>query len=64
MSGNIIQSPKSRFVHVMCKKCKNEQVIYNKAATVVKCTGCGIDIARPTGGEISLVNAKYLEILG
>lgn len=63
MAKDIVQSPKSRFVHVMCKKCKNEQVIYNKAATVIKCTGCGEEIAKPTGGEI-LVTAKVLEVLG
>ena len=59
----IIHPPKSRFIHVMCKKCKNEQVIYNKAATTIVCISCGMEMAKPTGGEI-IVNAKVLEILG
>ena len=59
---NIVQSPRSRFVHVMCKKCKHEQVIYNKAATNVVCNNCGEKMARPTGGEIE-VSAKVLEVL-
>ena len=63
MAKSIVQAPKSRFIHVMCKKCKNEQVIYNKAATVIVCTSCGMEMAKPTGGEI-IVNAKVLEILG
>lgn len=60
--AQIVQSPRSRFVHVMCKKCKNEQVIYNKAATNIVCNKCGEKIASCTGGEIR-VSAKVLEIL-
>lgn len=62
MAKEIVQSPRSRFVHIMCKKCKHEQVVYNKAANVIKCNGCGEEMARPTGGEI-LVSAKVLEVL-
>lgn len=62
MAKNIVQTPKSRFVHVMCKKCKNEQVIYNKASTVVVCSNCGEMMAEPTGGEV-FVKAKVLEVL-
>jgi len=58
----IVQSPRSRFVHVMCKKCKHEQVIYNKASTTVVCNNCGERMAKPTGGEIE-VSAKVLEVL-
>jgi len=59
----IVKSPRSRFVHVMCKKCKHEQVIYNKAATTkIVCNDCGKILASSTGGEIR-VNAKVLEIL-
>ncbi len=54
--------PKSKFVSVACKKCRNEQVIYNKAATVVKCLKCGEELARPTGGEIE-IKGKVLEVL-
>ena len=58
----IVQSPRSRFVHVMCKKCKHEQVIYNKAATQVVCNNCGERLANSTGGEIEVI-AKVLEVL-
>ena len=47
----LVKMPTSRFVRVVCKKCKNEQIIYNKAATVVKCLQCGEILAEPTGGE-------------
>ncbi|MEK6887809.1 MAG: 30S ribosomal protein S27e, partial [Candidatus Aenigmatarchaeota archaeon] len=30
-----MESPKSKFLKVKCKKCRNEQIIFNKTATVV-----------------------------
>lgn len=58
----MIQMPKSKFVSVACKKCRNEQVIYNKAATVVKCLKCGEVLAEPTGGEIE-IKGRVLKVL-
>lgn len=58
----MIQMPKSKFISVACKNCRNEQVIYNKAATEVKCVKCGEVIAKSTGGEIE-IKAKILQIL-
>ncbi len=58
----IVKSPRSRFVRVLCKKCKNEQIIYNKAMNEIKCDKCEKIIAKPTGGEI-IIAAKILEIL-
>jgi len=43
-----------KFLKVRCKKCKNEQVIFNKASTVVKCLVCGNVLAKPTGGKAKL----------
>jgi len=41
----------SKFIRVKCKKCKNEQVIFEKPASVVKCLVCGDVLAEPTGGK-------------
>lgn len=60
---NIVKLPKSKFLKVACKKCGNEQVVYNKASIVVKCLKCGVEIARPTGGE-AVINAKVMKVLG
>jgi small subunit ribosomal protein S27e len=49
----------SEFVKVKCKECKNEQVIFGKAASEVKCLVCGAVLAKPTGGR-SQVDAKVL----
>ena len=43
----------SKFLKVKCPsaKCKNEQVIFESPATVVKCLVCGEVMAEPTGGK-------------
>jgi len=53
---------KSKFVKVRCNKCKNEQIIFGKASTTVKCLVCGTELAKPTGGK-SQIKARILEIL-
>ncbi|MEM7826973.1 MAG: 30S ribosomal protein S27e [Candidatus Aenigmatarchaeota archaeon] len=40
-----------KFLKVRCKNCKNEQVIFSKASTVVRCLVCNDIIAEPTGGK-------------
>jgi small subunit ribosomal protein S27e len=63
MARNLIKMPTSKFYRVMCKKCKQDQVVYNKVATVVKCLNCGEELANPTGGE-ALIKGKILEMFG
>lgn len=55
--------PTSKFYRVMCKKCKQDQVVYNKVSTVVRCLNCGAELANPTGGEAH-VKGKILEAFG
>ncbi len=38
------------FLKVKCK-CKNEQVIFKRASTVVKCLVCNEVLSQPTGGD-------------
>jgi len=57
-----ILEPTSKFVKVRCPKCKNEQIIFGKATTMVNCLVCGKDITEPTGGK-SRVKARILEVL-
>jgi len=45
----------SKFIKVKCKDCSNEQVIFNKPSTVVKCNVCGSALANPRGGLGELV---------
>lgn len=41
---------KSKFLKVKCKHCRNEQIIFNRASTEVKCLVCEKTLAKPTGG--------------
>ncbi|MEK6839384.1 MAG: 30S ribosomal protein S27e [Nanoarchaeota archaeon] len=52
----------SKFIKVRCSKCKNEQVIFGKPATVINCLVCSKVIAEPAGGK-GKVKARILEVL-
>jgi len=53
---------KSKFIKLRCEKCKNEQVIFNKISSIVKCLVCDETLAEPTGGKAK-INAQVLEVL-
>ncbi len=52
----------SKFIKVRCAKCKNEQIIFNKATANVKCLVCQEILAEPAGGK-ARIKADVLEIL-
>jgi small subunit ribosomal protein S27e len=52
----------SKFLRVKCGKCKNEQVIFEKAASVVKCLVCGEVLANPTGGRALVTSESVAEV--
>ena len=59
-----IRDKESNFVKVQCTKCNNEQPLFTKASSVVKCLVCGVELATPKGGKVQLTeNAKVLEEL-
>ncbi len=53
---------KGKFVRVRCPECKNEQIIFGKASTKIKCLICGRVLAEPTGGKVK-IKALVLEVL-
>ena len=57
-----ITQPTNQFAKVRCTKCKNEQIIFQKAASVVKCTVCEKELATPTGGK-ARIKARVVEVL-
>lgn len=57
-----IKEPKSRFIKVRCPHCKNEQIIFGKAATKISCLVCNKTLATSMGGK-SKVKARILEVL-
>jgi len=57
-----LQEPNSRFIKVRCPKCKNEQIIFGKNATKVKCLVCEKTLSEPTGGK-GRIKSRILEVL-
>ena len=51
----------SKFLKVSCPKCKNEQTIFNKATSEVKCLVCGFDLTQKTGGKAK-IKAKVIQV--
>ena len=51
---NSLKETKSKFIKVRCPKCKNEQIIFGKAATKVDCLVCQKNLS---------VKARILEVL-
>jgi small subunit ribosomal protein S27e len=51
---------RSRFVKVKCPDCENEQVVFEKASSVVSCVVCSKVLATPSGGKAAL-QADILE---
>ena len=56
------ENPVSKFIKVRCPKCKNEQIIFGKSATEVKCLVCDKAIGESTGGKTK-IKARILEVL-
>jgi small subunit ribosomal protein S27e len=57
-----IKEPNSKFIKVRCNKCKNEQIIFGKPSTLVKCLVCNADLAEAAGGK-GRIKARILEVL-
>ncbi|MAF50742.1 MAG: 30S ribosomal protein S27e [Nanoarchaeota archaeon] len=55
-------NPKSKFMKLRCSKCKNEQIVFNKPSSKVKCLVCGVSILEPLGGK-GKVKAQILEVV-
>lgn len=60
---DLIPRPRSEFLKVKCPKCGNEQIIFNRGSTFVKCTLCEELLAEPTAG-LSKIRAEILQKLG
>jgi small subunit ribosomal protein S27e len=57
----IIPETKSKFLKVVCSKCNNEQIIFNKSSSTVKCLVCGSELAAATGGKAK-IKAKVIQV--
>ena len=57
-----VKEPVSKFIKIRCPKCKNEQIMFGKTSTEVKCLVCSKELAASTGGK-SKIKARILEVL-
>ena len=60
MIENIPKS-KSKFLKISCSKCKNEQTIFNKSTSKVKCLVCGSELVETTGGKAK-IKSKVVQV--
>lgn len=44
----------AQFYRVKCRDCDNEQVVFSRASTEVRCHICGTTLAEPTGGTAKI----------
>ncbi len=58
----MIVKPKSKFIKIKCQDCGNEQVVFNKPATTIRCLVCGKTLVEPRGG-LGKLNGKMVEEL-
>ena len=57
-----MKKPKSKFIKVRCKDCENEQVLFDKASSLVSCHICGSKLAIPKGGKAE-IKGELLEVI-
>lgn len=57
----LIPKTNSKFLKVVCTKCKNEQIIFNKASSNIKCLVCGSELTEASGGKAK-IKAKVVQV--
>ncbi len=55
---NLIPTPRSKFIQVICNECGNRQIVFDHAKIEVKCNVCGAVLCRPSGGKAILLAKK------
>ncbi|HSO25067.1 MAG TPA: 30S ribosomal protein S27e [Methanobacteriaceae archaeon] len=57
-----LQNTKGNFLRVKCMDCGNQQVVFDRAASVVQCIICGKTLVKPKGGK-SQITSQIVEVL-
>jgi len=55
-------NPNSKFIKLRCAKCKNEQIVFGKVSSPVKCLVCDKILAETSGGKTG-AKTRILEVL-
>ena len=59
----MMREPTSKFLKVICSKCNNEQIVFNKPSADVKCLVCDEILVEATGGK-GKVKVKVEQVMG
>jgi ribosomal protein S27E len=59
--GETNEGSSSKFLRVLCPRCKTTHTIYGKSSSRVKCNGCGYLLNKPRGGKTK-VRAPIREV--
>ncbi len=51
----------SRFLRVKCDDCGNEQIVFDKSCSKIKCLACDKILAEPSGGK-AVIKTQILGI--
>jgi|YelNatPaOPRAMG01_1025707.scaffolds.fasta_scaffold497211_2 small subunit ribosomal protein S27e len=62
VGGNVLK-PRSSFLKIRCNQCSNEQIVFEKPASNIKCRVCGKLLVKSTGGKGEFL-AEILEVYG
>jgi small subunit ribosomal protein S27e len=59
-----LNETKTKFLKVKCSKCKNEQVLFERASSKdLVCLVCKAKLAHSTGGKINILGGKVIKDL-
>lgn len=53
---------RSKFLKVKCNDCENEQIVFDRASSIVRCNVCGRTLAEPRGGKAE-IKGEIIEVL-
>ena len=62
IGGLLMAKQESNFLKVKCGDCESHQIIFDHAASTVKCNICGKTLVEPKGGR-SKIYAQIVEVL-
>jgi len=59
----LIPQPRSTFLKIKCQKCGNEQVVFERSSTTLKCDVCEEVLLEPRGGKAK-IKGEIVQLLG
>ena len=48
------------FIKIRCDKCSSEQMVFERASTLVRCLTCRVRLTHSTGGKAKLINCTKI----